>query len=74
MTENGPRVKLEQRIASLETKMQVVVYVGGLACSFLVGVAVLISAGTRTASVVRPAIAGAAVGIVIRGALHLILF
>lgn len=40
----------------------------------LVGVAVLISAGVRSASVVRPAIAGAAVGIVIRGLLHLILF
>ena len=40
----------------------------------LVGVAVLISAGTRTASVVRPAIAGAAVGILIRGVLHLLLF
>ena len=40
----------------------------------LVGVAVLISAGTRSASVVRPAIAGAAVGIVIRGILHLIVF
>jgi spore maturation protein SpmB len=40
----------------------------------LVGVAVLISAGVRSASVVRPAIAGAAVGIVVRGLLHLILF
>lgn len=40
----------------------------------LVGVAVLISAGMRTASVVRPALAGAAVGIVIRGVLHLLLF
>jgi spore maturation protein SpmB len=40
----------------------------------LVGVAVLISAGVRSASVVRPAIAGAAVGIVIRGVLHLMLF
>ena len=40
----------------------------------LVGVAVLISAGARTASVVRPAIAGAAVGILLRGALHLLLF
>lgn len=40
----------------------------------LVGVAVLISAGARSASVVRPAIAGAAVGIMIRGVLHLLLF
>ncbi len=40
----------------------------------LVGVAVLISAGARAASVVRPAIAGAAVGILLRGALHLLLF
>jgi hypothetical protein len=40
----------------------------------LVGVAVLISAGTRCASVVRPAIAGAAVGIIIRGILHLLIF
>jgi spore maturation protein SpmB len=40
----------------------------------LVGVAVLISAGARCASVVRPAIAGAAVGIIIRGVLHLLIF
>jgi spore maturation protein SpmB len=40
----------------------------------LVGVAVLISAGARCASVVRPAIAGAAVGILIRGVLHLLIF
>jgi spore maturation protein SpmB len=40
----------------------------------LVGVAVLISAGARCTSVVRPAIAGAAVGIVIRGILHLLIF
>jgi len=40
----------------------------------LVGVAVLISAGVRSASVVRPAIAGAAVGIVIRGLMHLLIF
>ena len=40
----------------------------------LVGVAVLISAGARCASVVRPAIAGAAVGILLRGVLHLFLF
>lgn len=40
----------------------------------IVGVAVLISAGTRTASVVRPAIAGAVAGILIRGVLHLMIF
>ncbi len=40
----------------------------------LVGVAVLVSAGARSASVVRPAIAGAAAGILIRGVLHLIIF
>jgi spore maturation protein SpmB len=40
----------------------------------LVGVAVLVSAGTRCASVVRPAIAGAAIGIIIRGILHLLIF
>lgn len=40
----------------------------------LVGVAVLISAGARSASVVRPAIAGAAAGILVRGVLHLIIF
>lgn len=40
----------------------------------IVGVAVLISAGTRCTSVVRPAIAGAAVGIVVRGILHLLIF
>lgn len=40
----------------------------------LVGVAVLISAGRRSASVVRPAIAGAAVGILVRGVLHLLIF
>jgi spore maturation protein SpmB len=40
----------------------------------IVGVAVLISAGTRSASVVRPAIAGAAVGILLRGVLHLLIF
>jgi spore maturation protein SpmB len=40
----------------------------------LVGVAVLISAGARSSSVVRPAIAGAVVGIVIRGVLHLLIF
>ena len=40
----------------------------------LVGVAVLASAGARCAAVIRPAIAGAAVGIVIRGILHLLIF
>ena len=40
----------------------------------IVGVAVLISAGARCRSVVRPAIAGAAVGILLRGVLHLLLF
>ena len=40
----------------------------------IVGVAVLISAGTRCSSVVRPAIAGAVVGILLRGLLHLLLF
>lgn len=40
----------------------------------LVGVSVLISAGPRVAAVARPAMVGAAVGILIRGLLHLILF
>ena len=40
----------------------------------IVGVAVLISAGARCRSVVRPAIAGAAVGILLRGILHLLMF
>ncbi|HIJ96915.1 MAG TPA: nucleoside recognition family protein [Desulfuromonadales bacterium] len=40
----------------------------------LVGAAVLVSAGTRCGSVVRPAIAGAAIGITIRGLLHLLIF
>jgi len=40
----------------------------------LVGVAVLISAGNRCASVARPAIAGAAAGILLRGVLHLLIF
>jgi hypothetical protein len=40
----------------------------------LVGVAILISAGSRCASVVRPALAGAAAGIVVRGVLHLLMF
>jgi spore maturation protein SpmB len=40
----------------------------------IVGVAVLISAGTRCSSVVRPAIAGAAFGILLRGVMHLLMF
>jgi spore maturation protein SpmB len=40
----------------------------------LVGVAVLISAGQRCASVVRPAVAGVVVGVLIRGVLHLLIF
>ena len=40
----------------------------------IVGVAVLISAGTRCSSVARPAIAGAAFGILLRGVLHLVMF
>lgn len=40
----------------------------------LVGVAVLISAGSRCASIARPAIAGAAMGILVRGVLHLLIF
>lgn len=40
----------------------------------IVGVAVLISAGSRCASVVRPAMAGAVVGVLIRGFLHLLIF
>lgn len=40
----------------------------------IVGVAVLISAGNRCASIARPAIAGAAIGILIRGVLHLLIF
>lgn len=40
----------------------------------IVGVAVLVSAGNRCASVVRPAIAGACAGLVIRGVLHLLMF
>jgi spore maturation protein SpmB len=40
----------------------------------LVGVAVLISAGNRCASVARPAIAGVVVGVLVRGVLHLLLF
>lgn len=40
----------------------------------LVGVAVLISAGQRCASVVRPVIAGVVVGVLLRGVLHLLIF
>lgn len=40
----------------------------------LVGVAVLISAGQRCASVAKPAIAGFVVGVLIRGVLHLLIF
>lgn len=40
----------------------------------LVGISVLLSAGPRVAAVARPAMAGAAVGILIRGILHLVLF
>jgi len=40
----------------------------------IVGVAVLVSAGTRCGSVVRPAIAGAAFGILLRGVMHLLMF
>lgn len=40
----------------------------------IVGVAVLVSAGARCSSVVRPAIAGAAAGILLRGIMHLLLF
>lgn len=40
----------------------------------LVGVAVLISAGPRVASVVRPAILGAVVGIIVRTVLHFVIF
>ena len=39
-----------------------------------VGVAVLVSAGRRVGSVLRPAVMGAAVGILVRGILHLIIF
>ena len=40
----------------------------------IVGVAVLISAGVRFGSVVRPAVVGAVVGIIMRGILHLMWF
>lgn len=40
----------------------------------LVGISVLLSAGPRVAAVARPAMVGAAVGILIRGILHLLIF
>lgn len=40
----------------------------------LVGVTVLLSAGSRVAAMARPAILGASIGIVIRGFLHLLIF
>jgi spore maturation protein SpmB len=40
----------------------------------VVGVAVLISAGTRCASVIRPVLLGVTAGILIRGILHLIIY
>lgn len=40
----------------------------------IVGVSVLISAGNRCSSIVRPAIAGALIGIITRGVLHLLIF
>ena len=40
----------------------------------LVGVAVLISAGPRVASVAKPAIKGAAVGILVRAVMHFVIF
>jgi len=40
----------------------------------LVGVAILISAGNRCASMVRPALAGAVVGVTLRAVLHLLIF
>lgn len=40
----------------------------------IVGAAVLVSSGWRCSSVLRPAVAGAVVGILIRGALHLAIF
>lgn len=40
----------------------------------LVGVALMMSAGSKTASVVKPAIAGAICGVSVRAVLHLILF
>ncbi|ADD67887.1 conserved hypothetical protein [Denitrovibrio acetiphilus DSM 12809] len=40
----------------------------------LVGIAVLMTAGAKTASIARPAIIGAMLGITIRGVIHLIIF
>jgi len=40
----------------------------------LVGIAILITVGEKTASVAKPAIYGAAVGITLRGIMHLIIF
>jgi len=40
----------------------------------LVGIAVLMTAGAKTASIAKPAIMGAILGITIRGILHLIIF
>ncbi len=40
----------------------------------IVGVAVLVSAGEKTASIARPAVFGAVGGIMLRGVLHLLLF
>lgn len=40
----------------------------------LVGVAVLMTAGAKTASVAKPAIYGAIIGITVRGIIHLIIF
>jgi hypothetical protein len=40
----------------------------------VVGVAVLISAGSRCASVIRPVLVGVTAGILLRGVLHLLIF
>ncbi|MGD9807718.1 MAG: nucleoside recognition domain-containing protein [Deferribacterales bacterium] len=40
----------------------------------LVGIAVLMTAGEKTASIARPAIIGAFIGITVRGIIHLIIF
>ncbi|NIQ97131.1 MAG: nucleoside recognition family protein [Desulfuromonadales bacterium] len=40
----------------------------------LVGVAVLAASGTRVASVARPAVAGAVVGVLVRAVLHMVIF
>lgn len=57
MTENGPRtaaleerlrtagLALERRIATLETQMRIVAFVGGAAVSILTGVSVLLIIG-----------------------------